>query len=106
MTQAASPHCDQRILHAPGECKYCDEFGDWQHYRQAFGIAFTGHPDPKLTPCPADDARPPGSPSDHTRWAGNRPAFAPEFVASELLEQELTWTRVDRLIDWIRGRLR
>jgi hypothetical protein len=37
------PHCDQRILHAPGECEFCDEREDWQALRKAWGIAFTGH---------------------------------------------------------------
>lgn len=36
------PHCDQRILHAPGECQYCDMHPEWQELRQAWGIAFTG----------------------------------------------------------------
>lgn len=38
------PHCDQRILHAPGECEYCNDHPDWQALREAWGIAFTGHP--------------------------------------------------------------
>jgi len=38
------PHCDQRILHAPGECEFCDRHPGWQQLRQAWGIAFTGHP--------------------------------------------------------------
>lgn len=37
------PHCDQRILHAPGECEYCDANPQWQELRKAWGIAFTGH---------------------------------------------------------------
>lgn len=93
------PHCDARVLHAPGECEYCDRHADWQELRQAWGIAFTGHspnpvsanddegpdaahgrsysfgwvglPPDVLLPCPADFARPPGSGSDHRRWAGN-----------------------------------
>lgn len=36
------PHCDSRILHAPGECEYCDEVPEWQELRKAWGIAFTG----------------------------------------------------------------
>lgn len=67
------PHCDQRILHAPGECKYCDSHPLWQELRAAWGIAFTGHSAPLGTlPCPADYDRPPGSTGDHRRWAGNR----------------------------------
>ena len=37
------PHCDQRVLHAPGECQYCDMCPEWQQLRVAWGIAFTGH---------------------------------------------------------------
>jgi len=38
------PHCDQRVLHALGECEYCDRHPEWQALREAWGIAFTGHP--------------------------------------------------------------
>jgi hypothetical protein len=71
------PHCDQRILHAPGECEYCDRHPGWQGLRNAWGIAFTGH-EPVVSdhraelPCPADFNRPPtGEGPDHRRWAGN-----------------------------------
>lgn len=75
------PHCDARILHAPGECEYCDMHADWQELRQTWGIAFTGHvpvtpsdqPWLKQLPCPADFNRPPDSSSDHRRWSGNKP---------------------------------
>lgn len=40
---AQFPHCDQRILHAPSECEYCDGHPEWQALREAWGIAFTGH---------------------------------------------------------------
>lgn len=52
------PHCDQRILHAPGECKYCDWAPEWQALRQAWGVAFTGSEqslrllaNPEVQPC-------------------------------------------------------
>lgn len=62
------PHCDQRILHAPGECQFCDKHPDWQALRVAWGIAFTGWlPDGKELPCPADYARG----NTHTLWSGN-----------------------------------
>jgi len=54
----APPHGDRRILHAPGECRYCDKFEDWQALRQLWGIAFTGYtPEGTELPCPADHAR-------------------------------------------------
>jgi hypothetical protein len=52
------PHCDGRVLHAPGECSYCDKHPDWQALRQLWGIAFTGYePDDKELPDPATAAR-------------------------------------------------
>lgn len=71
------PHCDSRILHAPGECDYCDRHPEWQKLREAWEIAFTGHqPVGQQLPCPADYNRPPGSEGDHRRWAGNKPTSA------------------------------
>ena len=76
------PHCDQRVLHAPGVCRYCDKSPDLQEIRRAWGIAFTGQPpsDPGL-PCPADAARPPHSDADHRRWHGNRASHEPSDCA-------------------------
>jgi hypothetical protein len=62
------PHCDQRILHAPGECQYCDAHPEWQELRIKWGIAFTGYePEGKELPCPADYARG----DSHKLWYGN-----------------------------------
>jgi hypothetical protein len=62
------PHCDQRILHARGECQYCDKHPDWQALREAWGISFTGYePEDKELPCPADYARG----DSHKLWYGN-----------------------------------
>lgn len=62
------PHCDQRILHAPGECDYCDKHSEWQALRVGWGIAFTGWtPEGKELPCPADYARG----DEHRNWIGN-----------------------------------
>lgn len=67
---AKFPHCDRRILHAPGECEFCDKHALWQALRIAWGIAFTGwSPDIGELPCPANNAR--GDMVDQ-RWAGNR----------------------------------
>ncbi|SRR6266550_995715 len=63
------PHCDQRILHASGECEFCDKHPHWQELRQAWGIAFTGYePEGKELPCPADHARG----DNHKLWPGNQ----------------------------------
>ncbi len=67
------PHCDQSVLHAPGECKYCDSYPEWQALRVVWGIAFTGHnpteSDAKI-PCPSDYVR--GTGGAHV-WYGNQP---------------------------------
>ena len=62
------PHCDQRVLHAPGECEYCDRHADWQELRQAWGIAFTNYePEYGELPCPANFNR-----GDNVnKWGGN-----------------------------------
>jgi hypothetical protein len=73
------PHCDQRILHAPGECEYCDHRPVWQALRLAWGIAFTGYePDGTELPDPATYAR-----GDNiNKWGGNiaRPILAADPV--------------------------
>lgn len=91
--RAFAPHCDGRILHAPGECWSCDLYPDWQKLRELWGIAFTGHQPEVETanlmtgaseepvkqvvikrelPCPADYNRPPDSDSDHRQWGPNQ----------------------------------
>lgn len=68
------PHCDQRILHAPSECKYCDGVPEWQELRRAWGIAFSGHsPEHGQTACPADLAVLFMERGDYNQWGGNRP---------------------------------
>lgn len=65
------PHCDARVLHAPGECEFCDGYAsELQQGRVDQGINFTGHSDPDKKPCPADAAR--GIGGAHT-WGGNAP---------------------------------
>lgn len=68
--RAFAPHCDQRVLHAPGVCEFCDEYPDWQKLRVAQGINFTGEYDPERSPDPATWARPQ---SQLERWHGNVP---------------------------------
>lgn len=67
------PHCDERILHAPGECEYCDRHENWQMLRQVWKIAFTGHsPEHGETACPADLAVLFEERGDYNEWGGNR----------------------------------
>jgi hypothetical protein len=71
----ALPHCDQSVLHAPGECQYCDQHPDWQALRAVWGVAFTGHTpqaDQAKVPCPSDFVR--GTGGAHV-WPGNQPTY-------------------------------
>lgn len=66
------PHCDSRVLHAPGECDYCDRHPEWQALRFAWRIAFTGYEpdtDQKELPDPATHAR---SFESLNAWEGNQ----------------------------------
>lgn len=65
-----APHCDPSILHAPRVCKYCDEYSEWQQYRQVAHINFTGENDPDKAPCPSEHFRPA---EVRDRWGGNVP---------------------------------
>lgn len=65
------PHCDDLVLHAPGECIYCDLHSLEQHERIRDGINFTGQNDPTKSACPSTFQRPL---STINRWAGNRPS--------------------------------
>jgi hypothetical protein len=67
---AQYPHCDQRVLHAPGECRYCDEHPDWQELRRTWNINFTGKKEPGKSPCPAEASR---TARTIHEWHGNRP---------------------------------
>lgn len=64
------PHCDSRVLHAPGVCKYCDMHSDWQALRILWRINFTGESYPTKRPCPAEMLR---SVQTIHQWHGNRP---------------------------------
>lgn len=64
------PHCDSNILHAPGECRYCDDgYPDLQEFRALHLINFTGQHDPNKLTCPAEVAR---RLEDIELWGGNR----------------------------------
>lgn len=71
--RAFAPHCDASVLHAPGECVYCDHYPDWQGYRMTARIAFTGQaPSDSVSPCPSMWFRDPGV---RDRWYGNAPVI-------------------------------
>ena len=65
------PHCDALVLHAPGECDYCDDHGEWQQLRVMWKINFTGKREDGFTICPSEARR---DLATINEWAGNRPA--------------------------------
>ena len=97
MNESRYPHCDDRILHAPGECEFCDMHPDYQEARVLAGINFTGHNDPDKRPCPADKAR---GPQSYNRWGGNiaRPPGA-KVLGHDWAGYEIT-DADPRLPDW------
>lgn len=64
-----APHCDDLVLHAPGQCEYCDKVPRWQAWRVENGVNFTGEKDPNKKPCPAEVVRG----DDCQVWHGNKP---------------------------------
>jgi hypothetical protein len=66
--QARSPHCDQYVLHAPGECEFCDLYPKRQAWRVEASVNFTGHDDADKMKCPSEMLRPR---SVINRWSGN-----------------------------------
>jgi hypothetical protein len=68
--RAAHPHCDDLVLHAPGECRYCDEFPERQAMRFRNGVNFTGKLEYGKRPCPSTERRPL---EVIERWHGNVP---------------------------------
>lgn len=64
------PHCDPRILHPKGQCKYCDESG-LQEVREAWNINYTEEKqNENKLPCPAIEAR---GLDGCQQWRGNVP---------------------------------
>lgn len=70
---AKHPHCDDLVLHAPGECEFCDLYPRRQRDRQRARVRFTGelvgfYPY-ETEPCPSEKLRP----LDVIEaWPGNR----------------------------------
>lgn len=62
------PHCDMRILHAPGQCDVCDQYPRWKALREIWNVNYTNQNNPKKTKCPAEAIR--GDLVNH--WHGNR----------------------------------
>lgn len=69
LDEVTFPHCDRRVVHAPGKCRYCDMSPELQAAREAWGINFTGEYDRDKLICPAERER---SLERIERWHGNR----------------------------------
>jgi len=66
-----APHCDPLVIHAPGECQYCDKYAETrQKNRIIRHVNFTGHYDSDKTLCPSEYFRP--AETIHL-WHGNQP---------------------------------
>ena len=68
--RAFMPHCDSTVLHAPGECEFCDQYPDWQSLRELWRINYTGKDDHEKVPCPSLYFR---DIDLINRWPGNLP---------------------------------
>jgi hypothetical protein len=78
------PHCDSRVLHAPGECEYCDGLPNLQYLRErVWRIAFTGRPQEGYAPCPAEAGR--GMRSINS-WGGNQAMPPPMTITAPIVE--------------------
>lgn len=98
------PHCDASVLHAPGECEYCDVHPEWQILRDTWGIAFTGHrPAEGQVPCPSDARR--GTGGAHT-WAGNRPLNPNEQAPAHAAETDRIGRKIAAAMLGIHHRVR
>lgn len=73
------PHCDSSLLHAPGECIFCDKYPEMQEYRKYARINFSGHDDSKKAPCPSTHFR---NEETINKWRGNRAYEKEEDFAS------------------------
>lgn len=67
---APFPHCDERVLHRPGACEYCDRYPERQQARIRNRVNFTGEDREEFSPCPSTFDRP--LEVIYT-WPGNRP---------------------------------
>ncbi len=67
------PHCDPRVLHAPGTCEVCDEDPYLQEIRKVWSIAFSGEEaEENQLPCPSTLFR---TENHINAWYGNRPVI-------------------------------
>lgn len=64
------PHCDDLIVHRPGDCSICDDTAEeLQTLRIRHNVNFTGESDPSKLPDPATESR---DLQTMNRWPGNQ----------------------------------
>lgn len=85
--RAFAPHCDQRVLHAPKHCQYCDQYPDWQELRRLWGINFTGENVAGKIRCPSEELR---SLETINRWPGNQPSLGDREILAHEVNRETT----------------
>lgn len=81
-------HCDQRVLHSPGYCQYCDMYPEAQQKRVELGYDFTNDkPGTREHSCPAIQTR---GWDNLNGWGGNQPVGpgVPEDDQVELINME------------------
>lgn len=93
--RAQFPHCDDKVLHAPGECQYCDHYPEAQEQRIRDLVNFTGHYAVGFALCPSEERR---SLQTIEAWPGNQPTGL--SAAHAALHPELREARA-RLIESI-----
>ena len=80
--RAKFPHCDEFVLHSPGECVYFDMHPKQQKLRIKQGVNFTGHNDPSKTKCPATQRR---DLEIIDQWHGNRALSHEDIIIEEVM---------------------
>jgi hypothetical protein len=100
-----APHCDTDVLHAPGECVYCDCHPKRQLQREADGINYTGHHDPDKRMCPSEADRPLDT---INLWGGNRPVANtdPSYGRGRAIDVQPAPRSLRALRDWLYRRRR
>lgn len=100
------PHCDQRVLHAPGVCDVCDSFPIYQKAREVWGIAYTRSeeddpPYPGL-PDPAEVSR---SVKEINAWGNNQPHTGEKGLPplTDLLVEMSNPERIEEMITDLRS---
>lgn len=62
------PHCDERVLHSPGLCEFCDKAEVLQKYRQMLNLSYTDELQANDPLLPGEDR----SRASADAWGGNR----------------------------------